>query len=117
MNKYAKILHTKGAVEKIQTMQYVTEAIALLREPIEAYIKKAQSWKIENRYQFEQLIKNHVGKRFQSKVMEQYNRESQDLWGLTNAMTYVASHDAGLKPSARDSLIDKASLMLSKMIQ
>jgi hypothetical protein len=116
-SQYAKILHTRNAVAKIESMQYVTEAISLLRQPIELYIRKAQNWKIENNFQLMQLIKAHIGKRFASKVIEQMTTESQDLWGLYNAMTYVASHDSKLKPSARDSLIDKASIMLEKELQ
>ena len=117
VSKHSKILHTISAKDRIENMQYVTEAISLLREPIELYIKKAQHWTIENEYMLNQLIKNHIGKRFQAKVREQYKMESQDLWGLYNAITFIASHDTDLKPSARDTLIEKACVMLEQELK
>jgi hypothetical protein len=112
--EHCRILHTPTAEARIPSMQYVAEAIALMQEPLELYIRKAQKWTIDNEDILKRLIKAHVGKRFQAKVMERYTQESRDLWGLYNALTYVASHDPQLKPSARDSLIDKASMMLEK---
>ena len=115
LKERTKVLHTKSAESKIQAMRYVVEAVTLLREPAEAVMSKAKGWSIEDSKYFKELIKAHVGKRFASKVEREYlrNTEGNSLWELFNAMTYVASHDASLSVTARETLIDKASNMLT----
>lgn len=113
LKEHARILHTKNAFHKIETMQYVTEAIGLLQKPVENMIKLAQKWTIDDNKMFKELIKVHVGRRFARKVEHQYHLDNgNSLWDLYNAMTFVASHDE-LRPITRESLIDKASDMLN----
>jgi hypothetical protein len=111
-----RVLHTKSAESKIEAIQYVVEAISLLKQPVENMIKKAQKWTINDSTHFKELIKLHVGRRFATKVINQYNKDSEiegdSLWALVQAMTAVASHDPSLSTTARETLIDKASEML-----
>lgn len=115
LKERTRVLHTKSASSKIEAMKYVVEAVALLRDPAEAMIKKAQTWKIDDTELFKALIKAHVGNRFAKKVEHQYNKDSPEdsLWNLYNAMTFVASHDESLSVTARETLIDKAAKMLT----
>jgi hypothetical protein len=115
LREKTRVLHTKSAGAKIEAMRYITEAIALLHAPVENMIKKAKAWTINDTTHFKELIKLHVGRRFATKVLNQYNRDSQEesLWDLYNAMTFVASHDESLSTTARETLIDKASDMLN----
>ena len=115
LSERTRVLHTKSADNKIQAIKYVVEAMALLREPAELMIKKAQKWTIDDTTLFKKLIKLHVGNRFAKKVEHQWNKDSPEdsLWNLYNAMTFVASHDTSLSTTARETLIDKASKMLS----
>jgi hypothetical protein len=76
-------------------------------------ILKSQQWKITDREHLEKLIKTHVGKRYAQKIATRYALDKDEsLWGLYNAITYVASHDE-LKAVSRDNLIDKAADMLN----
>lgn len=104
--------HTGGVMDSIKTVQYVAEALELLHKPMEAVIKKAGKIKIEDKKKIKQLIKLHVGKRYYSRVKEQFLTENSDLWGLYNAITYVASHHEDLTDSSRDLLLEKAADML-----
>lgn len=106
------IQHTKNAERRIEAMQYIVEAMALLRAPVEAMIQKAQKWTWKDQEHYEQLIETHVGKRFKSKIEDQLQNESQDLWGLYNAMTHVASHDNEIKDTARETILNKAANMM-----
>lgn len=110
----ASIKHTETALVKIEAMQYIAEAMSLLRDPVEKIILKSQKWSILDRKHLEKLIKTHVGKRYAQKIMHRYDMDGDtSLWGLYNAITYIASHDE-LKPISRDNLIDKAATMLDK---
>ena len=110
-----RVLHTKSAESKIEAIKYVVEAVSLLKVPVELLIKKAQSWTINDSPHFKELIKVHVGRRFATKVINQYNKDSpnESLWDLVQAMTWVASHDPSLSTTARETLIDKASEMMT----
>lgn len=121
VDKKTKIKHTENASEKLQLIQYVVEALALLREPVERMIKAGQAWKINHEELLEQLVKAHVTKRYQKRVIAQYNKqvadgEGNDLWQLTNAITWVASHDSTLKDKARETLLGAgADLLLESL--
>jgi hypothetical protein len=112
-----RILHTKSAEDKIARIQYVVEALSLMHKPVEAYIKKAQDWKIEDNKKLMQLIKLHVGERYAERVAQRYMRdtdkEGRSLWSLYNAITFVSSHEPDLKVVSRENLIDKAADMLN----
>lgn len=111
-SEQTRILHTKTVFEKIEAIQYVVEAVSLLRQPVENMIKKAQQWTITDQLKLKEMIKLHVGRRFAARVNDAFGREDHNLWGLYNSMTYVASHDRDLSPTSRDTLQTKAAEML-----
>ena len=114
MSKDTRIQHTKSAEDKIQTIQYIVEAISLLKDPVEEMIKRAEKWTWRDADHLEQLIKKHVGQRYKQKVEERLGHETPDLWGLYNAITYVASHDPDMKLVSRENLQGKAANMLTQ---
>jgi hypothetical protein len=112
LSEHQAIIHTASAVDKIQRMQYMVEAVALLKDPVESMIKAGKKIKIDHKKKLKELVKLHVGNRYKSRVLDAYASEEQDLWGLYNAMTYVASHDRELKSTGRETLLEKAAVML-----
>jgi len=114
LHERASLRHTESVVEKLEAIQYTTEALALLREPVELEIKKAMQFSIEKRKQLKDIVLKHVGKRYAERVERQYNRDNgKSLWDLFNAVTSVASHEYEInKVVTRENLIDKASEML-----
>jgi hypothetical protein len=104
--------HSKTVFDRLQTVQYAVEAISILREPVELMIKKAQNWKISDAAQLDYLVKKHISKRLRNKVLAQFGDETNDLWGLYNAITYVASHDERMKESSRNALLNQAADLL-----
>jgi hypothetical protein len=113
LREKTRVLHTKSAQSKIDALKFTVEAIALLHKPVENFIKKAKAWTINDSTHFKELIKTHVGRRFATKVINQYNKEpDESLWSLYNACTFCASHDATLSTTARETLLQKASDML-----
>jgi hypothetical protein len=112
LSSMTNIPHLSRAEDKIQRVKWTIEAVALLREPVEAMIKAGQDFKIADPKVLERLVKAHVGSRFKKRVLEQYEKEASDLWGLFNAMTHVASHDPEIKVASRETLMQKAAQML-----
>jgi len=85
----------------------------LLQPSVEKMVKLSQEWTIKNEKELKGLIDAYVGKRYQKKVMERFAREEGNtLWSLTNAITWVASHDTELKDTSRETLLDKAGDVL-----
>lgn len=103
--------HTSSVMEKIEQVKYISEAVALLRQPIENMIKKAEKVKLDKE-KLSELIKLHVGKRYKARVLDAQANENNDVWGLFNAITYVASHDKDLEASSRETLLNKANDLL-----
>lgn len=104
--------HTGEVMERLRTVGYIAEALEMLKKPMEAVIKKAGNIKLEDKKTIKKLIKLHVGKRYYSRVKNQFAAEDPDLWGLYNAITFVASHDKDLTDSSRNLLLDKAANLL-----
>lgn len=111
--------HTSKVLDRIKYLQYVAEALELLQQPVTAMIKAGQLNKIdtEDRKKLKQLIQLHVGKRYAARVLEQFNNENADAWGLYNAITYVASHDEDITDSGRELLEGKAADMLLQVVR
>ena len=108
--------HTKNVLPRIQQVQYITEAISLLKEPVKEFIKQAQEVSLEDQKFLDRVVNAHVKSRYKKKVLDRYALdEGNDLWDLYNAMTYVASHDNELKVSGREKLKEKAADMLVKV--
>jgi len=105
-------VHTQSAQSKIARMQEFTEALAVMKAPVERLIKKGQAWKLRDTQLLEDLIKVYVGKRQMQKVIAQFAQEEQTIWGLYNAITNMTSHDNDMKESVRENLNDKAAQLL-----
>jgi hypothetical protein len=114
LSEVRKLRHTKSIIGKLQEMQYITEAVSLLKVPIESMIKSAGLIEIEDQDKLKKLIKQHVGKRYASKVEEEYNKAGYNntIWDLFNAITYIASHDEKVTFTGRQLLEEKAAKML-----
>jgi hypothetical protein len=116
LRERAVINHMGDVKQKIESVQYVVEAMTVLQAPIERYIRKAQSWNVGDSLKVKQLIKAHVGKRLFDRVHSRFNLDNgKSLWDLYNAITYVASHDK-LSEVTNNSLIDRASAMLNEVM-
>ncbi|CAL7960870.1 hypothetical protein GAMM_190003 [Gammaproteobacteria bacterium] len=68
--------HTETVLDRADVIKYVVEAMALLREPVEQMIKKAQGTRFDMDV-VKDLIKQHVGNRQAKKVLEQYGHENR----------------------------------------
>jgi len=111
-SQITRIRHTKGAVSRLEEIKSSVEAVTLMKEPVELMIKNLQTIQV-NDQQLELLIKKFVGKRFKLKVINAFNEgNDHSTWGFYNAMTWVASHDETIKPTARQTLLDKAEGVL-----
>lgn len=104
--------HSGEVLERVKSVQYIAEALELLQKPMEALIKKAGKIKLADKKAIKNAIKQHVGRRYYSRVLNQFETEEQDVWGLYNAITFVASHDDSITESSRGLLLEKASNML-----
>lgn len=114
MEKHVEIRHKGEVGRKLKNMQYVVEAFIMLNNPVSRMIRDAQA-KALTQEDAEELITRYVGKRIVNEVLEQFAREEQTLWGLTNAVTYIGSHsDRNLSMARRDKLLDKAGTMMER---
>ena len=111
LSDHKAITHTKTAEEKVKKMQYIVEAVSLLREPVDSMVKAAKLQKIDTE-RLKEIIKLHIGQRYKARITEQFESEDKDLWGLFNAITHVASHTEELKDTSRQTLLVKAADML-----
>jgi cell fate (sporulation/competence/biofilm development) regulator YmcA (YheA/YmcA/DUF963 family) len=97
--------------QKIEAVQYVTEAIALLKNPIARIIQKAKSERVGEQ-QAKELLKIYIGKRMNQRILEQFKKEEQTMWGIYNACTAVASHDCTIP--TMNGLINSSARMLEQ---
>jgi len=105
------IAHVGDPEAKIEAVQYAVEAMALLKDPVAALIKKAKELNIDGEKEARGLIAQYIGKRMRDAIIRQYNEEGdKTLWGLYNAVTFVASH--GVSVRTMNGLIDKSADML-----
>lgn len=101
---------------RLDTLQYIVEAMLLLREPLNRMIIDAQRFKI-TRKDAEQHIKRFVSQRKLDMFLEQFDTEHGDnLWTLYNSVTWFASHEQGLSVEQRENFVDKASEMLTEVL-
>jgi hypothetical protein len=111
------IMHTSNADEKLGKIQFVVEALMLMKNPLKRFINKAKAWKIEDEAMLRRIVKAHIGERMKDRILQQYRAEEQDLWGLFNAITYVASHEHELSDGTRNSLLDKSANLLVEVLE
>lgn len=114
-----RIRHTGDVESKMQSVQPIVEAFMLLRNPLQRIIEAAQSVAVEDKDTAQKLVDKYVGKRLNRKVLDQFveKQQKKSLWGLYNALTFVASHDEVISESSRNALINKASVMLEKELE
>lgn len=105
------IKHIGEVSQKVNEMQYITEAFMLLRQPLNAMILDAQKISVTQE-KAEALIEKYVGKRKMERYLELYGKEEQTLWGLFNSLTYYASHNGVDTNRKREKLLQKASDLL-----
>jgi len=109
-----KIIHMGNAEEKVQAVQYVVEAMTLLKNPLERLIKTAQSRELTEEAAKE-FIRKYVGKRVRQKILDRYEREEPTLWGVYNAITNVASNE-NLSVRTSNGLINRAAMLMEKEV-
>jgi len=97
--------------QKMEAVQYVVEALGLLKEPIENMIKKAKHIKVDEEMA-KKLIAHYVGKRMSGRILEKFNSEEQTLWGAYNSITAVASH--GCTIPTMNGLLNKSAILLEQ---
>lgn len=111
-----RILHvgTEEAMKhKIEAVQYVVEALAILKEPIALIIKKAQNIQVGEE-QAKLLLQKYCGKRLQQRILDRFKSEEGSLFGLVNAVTFTASHNATIPQM--NGLINSSAIMLEEEI-
>lgn len=106
-----RIIHMGNPEERISAVQFVVEALSLLREPVALIIQKAKDKQVGEQ-EAKRLIGKYVGKRLSSRILHQFAEEQPTMWGLYNSITYVASHD--VKLSTMNGLIDSSAEMLEQ---
>lgn len=110
----AKILHlgTEEAIkQKMEAVQYVTEAISLLKEPIALMIQKAKN-KMVTEQEIKLMVAKYIGKRMSKKIIERFAMEDQSLWGAYCAVTYISSHDCTIP--TMNGLLNSSAIMLEE---
>lgn len=73
-----RVLHTKGAGEKVKTVKLVVEALAIMRNPIKRMVEMAMTKSIGEELATE-LIGKYFGKRMANNVLNQYDNEERNL--------------------------------------
>jgi hypothetical protein len=96
---------------KMEAVQYVTEAMALLKEPVALIIKKAKNKQIGEEMA-RKLVSLYVGKRMSNRILERFKEEEQSIWGIYQAVTFCGSHDCSIP--TMNGLINSAANMLEK---
>lgn len=117
LKKQVKIKHNSLAEARLEELQYTVEAFLLMKNPLKRIVDKAQSIELY-KDQAEEIIEKYIGKRKLDKVMEQYGREEETLWGLFNSITFIASHTKVFEKATKfNTMIDKAATMLEEEIK
>jgi hypothetical protein len=111
LRETARIIHMGKAHDKVEAIRYIVEAMELLKEPVARMIEASKN-KILAEKMAKELIAKYLGKRLNKKVLAQYRKEEKNLWGLYNAMTFVASHNKEIATSSADSLLNGSAEML-----
>jgi hypothetical protein len=107
----ANVAHIGNVESKIKATQYVVEAMSLLKEPVKAMIEKARTQEIGEK-EAKALLAKYIGKRLTSAINDKFQSEEQNLWGLYNAITYIASH--GVTVSTMNGLMNKSANLLER---
>lgn len=119
-NKSARFIHTVSIEHRLEEMTYITEAISLLRKPVSRMIDKAEAIKI-NPQVAEDLIKKYITRRknMKKQIIAAFGTDSPTLWGLYNAITFVASHNTSAEKTSRieNLLTNSADMLLDEIKQ
>jgi hypothetical protein len=118
MKRAMKIAHVGDAKEKAESVQYIVEALSLLKEPVSLMIEKAKKIDVLPE-EAKKLIAIYLGKRMTRKCWLQFmydkEKEGTSIWGLYNAMTYVASHET-VSDSSKKSILDNSADFLKDAV-
>jgi len=110
----SRIVHMGKVEEKIKAVQYVVEAMTLLKEPVALIIEKAKK-KPVGEVLAKKLIAKYIGKRMATDIEYRFKEnEEPTLWGLYNAITFVASH--GVTVPTMNGLIEKSADLLEQEV-
>jgi hypothetical protein len=113
LNKKLRIVHFGDEVqEKVQSVQYIVEALELLKNPVSRLIEASQKKEVGTKLA-EEIILKYIGKRMKQRILGQFRKEEKTLWGLYNAITFVASHDREISTSTANSLIENSADLLT----
>ena len=114
LSETKSIAHLGDQVDqKIQNVQFLTEAYLLLKNPINLMIEDAQKVYVSGE-QAKKLVEKYVGHRRKQWILDQFTIEEQTLWGIVQAVTFIASHNEQMNTPVRESLIDKAGTLLTE---
>lgn len=108
--------HTGNVKQAISEVQYTVEAFLLLEQPLARIVAKAQTRKL-TLAQARVLVEKYVGRRKRDKILAQYGNEEQSLWGLYNAITWLASHRNITTPTKFNTEVDHAAVMLEQELK
>jgi hypothetical protein len=115
LESHAVIRHTTNANTKLQMIQLAVEAMQIMKEPVARMIRAARGTPIAKEYA-KQLIGEYIGKRLHEEILAQYSNEEQNIWGLYNAITNVASHNSEIAQSTANGLINNSAIMLEEVV-
>lgn len=91
-----KLRHSSNVHERIAGMQYVVEAIALLKDPLQRIISIAKKTVLDGD-KIREIVKSHFSERMTKKILQKFNSdievEGAHTWALYNAITFEVSHN------------------------
>lgn len=118
LQKSFSFKHIGDVKTQIEGVQFVVEAMSLLKAPLQAMIKKAQKIGLTDIEKCEELIEKHFRSRMAKRILKRFeddqDTEGTDLWSLYNAITYEASHDVSVR--AHERLMSRAGLFFEEAL-
>jgi hypothetical protein len=119
VRKSMRFVHVGDVKSKAESVQYLVEAIALLKEPVKLMIEKAKFTQV-SKEEAEKLLAKYIGMRLFNKCVREYkfgrHEKEGNLWSLYNAITWVASHGDVSKTSAKSLLDGSADLLKDVLV-
>jgi hypothetical protein len=110
------IRHSGDVDKKMAEIQYITEAIGILTEPLKRMVAAARNITYTDMAFVDAIIKKYIGKRMKERIMSRFLQEdSPTLWNLYNAITYEASHSP-LTYTTRMGLLERSGTLLTEQL-
>lgn len=118
IHKSMRFVHVGDVKAKAESVQYLVEAMSLLKEPVKLMIEKAQFTKVSFE-DAEKLLVKFVGLRLWQKCMNEYrygrHEKSGNIWSLYNSITWIASHGE-ISDTSKKSLLDGSADLLRDVL-